>query len=45
MEIEKLTDKAISLLKKLIETPSFSSEEDKTAVLIETWFTNYNISL
>jgi hypothetical protein len=36
--IEILTKEAISLLKALIETPSFSSEEDKTAVLIENWF-------
>ena len=36
--IEKITIEAIELLKKLIETPSFSSEEDKTALLIEAWF-------
>lgn len=36
--IEKLTTDAITLLKKLIETPSFSSEEDETATLIEQWF-------
>ncbi|WP_299393883.1 M20 family metallo-hydrolase [uncultured Gelidibacter sp.] len=36
--IEKLTTDAIALLKKLIETPSFSSEEDETALLIEQWF-------
>ena len=36
--IEILTQEAISLLKALIETPSFSSEEDKTAILIENWF-------
>jgi acetylornithine deacetylase len=38
MVIEKLTENAISLLKKLIETQSFSQEEDKTAKLIEGWF-------
>ncbi len=38
-----LTEKAISLLKNLIETPSFSSEEDKTAVLIENWFKEADI--
>ena len=38
MNIEKLTENAISLLKKLIETPSFSKEEGNTAVLIEGWF-------
>ncbi|UFH35109.1 M20 family metallo-hydrolase [Flavobacterium acetivorans] len=36
--IETLTQEAISLLKALIETPSFSSEEDQTALLIENWF-------
>lgn len=41
--IETLTQEAIALLKSLIETPSFSSEEDKTALLIENWFTQNNI--
>ncbi|HAH55762.1 MAG TPA: acetylornithine deacetylase [Flavobacterium sp.] len=41
--IETLTQEAIALLKALIETPSFSSEEDKTAILIENWFTQNNI--
>ena len=35
MSIEKLTIDAIALLKNLIETPSFSSEENETALLIE----------
>jgi acetylornithine deacetylase len=43
MNIEQLTQEAIELLKQLIETPSFSSEEDQTALLIEAWFKNYNI--
>ncbi|QOD61138.1 M20 family metallo-hydrolase [Polaribacter haliotis] len=43
MEIQQLTENAISLLKRLIETQSFSSEEDKTALLIENWFTSHNI--
>ncbi len=43
MELKKLTIEAISLLKKLIETPSFSSEEDKTALLIENWFKDHQI--
>ncbi|PQJ78512.1 M20 family metallo-hydrolase [Polaribacter porphyrae] len=43
MTIDKLTEKAISLLKNLIETQSFSSEEEQTAVLIEGWFTEFNI--
>ena len=43
MKKKELTKNAISLLKSLIETPSFSSEEDKTASLIETWFQDYKI--
>ncbi|OIQ23141.1 M20 family metallo-hydrolase [Lacinutrix sp. MedPE-SW] len=41
--IEKLTTRAIALLKQLIETQSFSSEEGPTAAHIEQWFTNQNI--
>ncbi|MBU2950812.1 M20 family metallo-hydrolase [Tamlana agarivorans] len=41
--IEQLTTDAIALLKKLIETQSFSSEEAHTAAHIEDWFTKYNI--
>jgi acetylornithine deacetylase len=41
--IEILTQEAIALLKALIETPSFSSEEDQTALLIESWFTQNGI--
>ena len=43
MNQEQLTQDAISLLKNLIETQSFSSEEDQTALLIEEWFHNYEI--
>lgn len=43
MGIETLTTKAIALLKTLIETQSFSSEEGKTASHIEAWFQDYNI--
>ena len=43
MSIEKLTENAISLLKKLIETQSFSEEEENTALLIEGWFSEYQI--
>ncbi len=42
--IQELKQEAITLLKQLIETQSFSSEEDQTASLIETWFQNYDIS-
>jgi acetylornithine deacetylase len=38
MNLEKLTTNAILLLKHLIETPSFSKEEENTAKLIEGWF-------
>ncbi len=41
--INELTKNAIDLLKKLIETPSFSSEENETALLLEKWFTQYKI--
>ncbi|MFV9552218.1 M20 family metallo-hydrolase [Algibacter sp. PT7-4] len=43
MELEKLTSNAITLLKTLIETQSFSSEEDRTATHIENWFKTHNI--
>jgi len=41
--IEELTIKAIELLKSLIETQSFSKEEDKTAIHIEKWFSQHGI--
>lgn len=41
--INTLTEEAISLLKSLISTPSFSSEEENTAKLIEAWFNNNSI--
>jgi acetylornithine deacetylase len=43
MNIQELTQDAIKLLKSLIETQSFSSEEGPTALLIEDWFKKYNI--
>jgi acetylornithine deacetylase len=43
MTLQELTNDAISLLKQLIETPSFSSEEDRTASHIEAWFKQYEI--
>lgn len=39
----KLTETAITLLKRLIETPSFSTEEDKTALIISEWFDEQDI--
>lgn len=41
--ISQLQHKAISLLKSLIETQSFSSEEEQTALLIEDWFKKEHI--
>ncbi|WP_281846353.1 M20 family metallo-hydrolase [Olleya namhaensis] len=41
--IEKLTTRAIALLKQLIETQSFSSEEGPTALHIEQWFVQQDI--
>ena len=38
MELEELQKDALELLKKLIRTQSFSKEEDKTAELLEEWF-------
>ena len=43
MTLQELTNDAILLLKQLIETPSFSSEEDRTASHIEAWFQRYEI--
>lgn len=43
MTQQKLTEEAIALLKQLIGTPSFSSEEDKTASHIEYWFRRHNV--
>ena len=43
MNIKKLTANAISLLKNLIETQSFSQEEENTATLIEGWFNENEI--
>jgi len=42
---EPLTKSAIELLKQLIETPSFSSEEGPTALLIENWLRGYDIKI
>ncbi|MDT8415979.1 MAG: M20 family metallo-hydrolase [Flavobacteriaceae bacterium] len=41
--ISNLTADAIQLLKELIATPSFSSEEDQTAGLIAKWFAHHHI--
>ena len=41
--IQKLTNDAIDLLKKLISKQSFSGEEDETALLIMQWFSSHDI--
>ena len=41
--IDTLTHNALELLQNLIQTQSFSTEEDKTAALIEKWFITENI--
>ncbi len=43
MTTQDLTTKAIALLKQLIATQSFSSEEEGTAALIENWFKTFDI--
>ena len=43
MELGILQEQAIVLLKKLIESQSFSGEEDKTASSIENWFSSRKI--
>ncbi|MEO1546973.1 MAG: M20 family metallo-hydrolase [Bacteroidota bacterium] len=41
---ETLFEKALNLLKELIATPSFSSEEDKTADAIEAWLQSFGVT-
>jgi len=43
MTNEKLYNDAVELLKQLIATPSFSREEDKTATILEGFFSQKNI--
>lgn len=43
MEKVELYEIAVELLKQLIATPSFSKEEDKTAGILEHFFTKYSI--
>ena len=44
MAVEQLYNEAVELLKQLISTRSFSKEEDKTAVLIETFLQSKGIT-
>ncbi|MCF6348230.1 MAG: M20 family metallo-hydrolase [Flavobacteriaceae bacterium] len=41
--MNKFTKEAIILLQNMIAKPSFSSEEDETALLIMQWFSTHNI--
>ena len=41
--VETLTKDAIELLKDLIQTESFSKQEDETAAIIEEFFRERNI--
>ena len=43
MTKEELTPAAIDLLKNLIQTRSFSEEEEETALLLESWFKKHTI--
>ncbi|PTX42535.1 acetylornithine deacetylase [Christiangramia gaetbulicola] len=43
MQLEKLQQEAIELLKNLIQTQSLSGEEEKTADLLENWFKQHEI--
>ncbi len=43
MKHQDLKKEALELLKKMIETQSFSSEEEGTALVIESWFNNHEI--
>ncbi len=42
--LHELTTHAIALLKQLIETPSFSSEENQTAEHIAVWLESYGVA-
>lgn len=44
MEISKLQQQALELLKNLIQTQSFSEEENETAKLLENWMNDHDIS-
>lgn len=42
--LEALQEEALQFLKDLIATPSFSKEEDPTALLLEQWFSSRDIA-
>ena len=43
-QIEELQQEAIELLQDLINTPSLSSEEDKTAAIIKNWLEKHGVN-
>jgi len=43
MEIDKLKQRGLELLKKLIQTPSFSGEEEKASRVIQQYFSDFGI--
>ncbi len=43
MNISELQEKAIELLKNLIQTQSFSKEEEGTAAILESWMNDHDI--
>lgn len=45
MSIQQLHTEALDLLQKLIATPSFSKEEDKTASIIENFLTQHAVAV
>ena len=45
MATQTLSDRAIALLKKLIEIPSLSKEEDKTCVLLADYLKNQGVTV
>jgi len=44
MEIKELEQKALALLNRLIETPSFSGEEKKTSLLIQAFLKDFGVT-
>ncbi|MHC5310694.1 M20 family metallo-hydrolase [Myroides sp. LJL116] len=45
MEIKQITQQSIELLKQLIQTPSFSKQENLTADLIANYLTSQNVEI
>jgi acetylornithine deacetylase len=42
-DVEELYQQSVALLKRLISTPSFSKEENRTADILQEFFTSYQI--